>query len=294
MWRGLRVTGGGARPVAVPVGIVAGRGQLPVALARVLRDAGRDVVLAEMAGFAADNPDGLPVIPFRVEKLGALFKALRGAGVAEVVFAGAVARPRLDPAQFDFKTMTLAPRFLPALKGGDDAILRAVLDIFEAEGFAVRAAQDVAPMLLPAPGVLTRAQPGARDRKDAARAAAIVAALSAVDVGQGAVVAGGLALGVEALPGTDRMLAQVAALPAALRPDPATARGVLFKGPKAGQDRRVDLPVIGPGTVAGAAAAGLSGVVIAAGGVMVLERTAVIATADAAGLFLWVRREGEA
>ena len=276
------------------MGIVAGRGALPVHLARVLRGGGRDVVMAELAGFAADNPDGLPVIPFRVERLGALFKALRAAGVAEVVFAGAVARPRLDPVQFDLKTLTLAPRIVGALKGGDDATLRMVLDIFEGEGFAVRAAHEVAPDLLPPPGVLTRAQPGARDRKDAARAAAIVAALSAVDVGQGAVVAGGLALGVEALPGTDRMLAQVADLPADLRPDPASARGVLFKGPKAGQDRRVDLPVIGPGTVSGAVAAGLSGIAIAAAGVMVLDRAAVVAAADAAGLFLWVRREDEA
>lgn len=277
-----------------PVGIVAGRGALPAALARALAAQGRGAVLAEMVGFAVDNPDGLPVIPFRVEKLGALFKALRAAAVAEVAFAGAVARPRLDPAQFDFKTMTLAPRFLPALKGGDDATLRAVLDIFEAEGFAVRAAHDIAPELLPEPGVLTRAQPGSRDRKDAARAARIVAALSAVDVGQGAVVAGGLALGIEALPGTDRMLAQIAALPTDLRPDPAAARGVLFKGPKAGQDRRIDLPVIGPDTVAGAVVAGLSGIVIAAGGVMVLDRAAVVAAADAAGLFLWVRGEDEA
>jgi DUF1009 family protein len=280
--------------VAGPVGIVAGRGALPVALARALAAEGRDAVLAEMAGFAVSNPDGLPVIPFRVEKLGALFKALRAEGVAEVVFAGAVARPRLDPAQFDFKTMMLAPRILPALKGGDDATLRVVLDIFEAEGFTVRAAHQVAPQLLPTAGVPTRAQPGSRDRKDAARAAAIVAALSAVDVGQGAVVAGGLALGVEALPGTDRMLAQVAALPADLRPDPNRARGVLFKGPKAGQDRRIDLPVIGPDTVAGAASAGLSGIAIAAGGVMVLDRAAVIAAADDADLFLWVRREDEA
>jgi len=197
-------------------------------------------------------------------------------------------------ARLSITWLTLAPRILPALKAGDDATLRMVLDIFDEAGFAVRAAHEIAPELLPPAGVLTRAQPGSRDRKDAARAAAIVAALSAVDVGQGAVVAGGLALGVEALPGTDRMLAQVAALPADLRPDPAAARGVLFKGPKVGQDRRVDLPVIGPDTVAGAAGAGLSGIAIAAGGVMVLDRVDVIAAADDAGLFLWVRGETEA
>ncbi|PWR03319.1 DUF1009 domain-containing protein [Meridianimarinicoccus roseus] len=271
---------------------MAGRGVLPAHLARALAGQGRDVVLAEMAGHGADNPEGLPVIGYRVEKLGALFKALRAAGVQELVFAGAVARPKLDPASFDLKTMRLAPRILSAMKGGDDATLRAVLDIFEGEGFAIRAAHEVAPDLLPAPGVLTLAKPGTRDEKDAARAARIVKALAGADVGQGAVVAQGVALAVEALPGTDAMLAHVADVAGACRPDPAGARGVLFKGPKPGQDRRVDLPVIGPGTVAGAVRAGLSGIAIAAGGVMMLDRTRTLADADAAGLFIWVRSDG--
>jgi DUF1009 family protein len=250
---------------------------------------GREVVLAEMAGYPAENPQGLPLIRFRVEKLGALFKALRAAGIADLVFAGAVARPKLDPAQFDFKTVTLAPRFLKAMKGGDDQTLRAILDIFEAEGFMIHAAHDLAPDLLPPPGVLSRAHPGERDRKDAARAARIVDALAAADVGQGAVVAQGIALAVEAAPGTDKMLAHVKQVGAGIRPDPDGARGVVFKGPKSGQDRRIDLPAIGPTTVAAAAEAGLAGIAVEAGGVMVLDRAQVVADADAAGLFVWVR-----
>ncbi|MCA8879113.1 MAG: UDP-2,3-diacylglucosamine diphosphatase LpxI [Rhodobacteraceae bacterium] len=271
------------------IGVIAGRGTLPAHLARTLAERGGEVVLAAMDGYAVENPDGRPLIRFRVEKLGALFKALRAEGVRDLVFAGAVQRPRLDPVQFDFKTMTLAAKFVPALKGGDDALLRTVIQIFETEGFAVRAAHELAPELLPLSGVLTRAQPGDRDRKDAARAARIVSALAAADVGQGAIVAQGVALAVEAAPGTDAMLAWVAGPAGASRPDPSGARGVLFKGPKPGQDRRIDLPAIGPATIAGAAAAGLSGVAIEAGGVMVLDRAEVVAAADAAGLFLWVR-----
>ena len=70
---------------------------------------------------------------------------------------------------------------------------------------------------------------------------------------------------------------------------PIPSGGVLAKAPKPGQDRRVDLPAIGPGTVDRAAAAGLEGIVIATGGVMVLDLAETIARADAAGLFLWVR-----
>ncbi|MBL9060413.1 MAG: UDP-2,3-diacylglucosamine diphosphatase LpxI [Mangrovicoccus sp.] len=271
------------------VGVIAGRGTLPSHLARTLSARGVPVVLAAMDGTTVENPDNRPLIRFRVEKLGALFKALKTEGVGELVFAGGVQRPKLDPTRFDFKTMTLAARFVPALKAGDDGLLRTVIGIFEAEGFAVRAAHEIAPDLLPPEGVLTRAEPSERDRKDAARAARIVAALAAADVGQGAVVAQGQALAVEALPGTDAMLAWVAGAAGSVRPDPALGRGMLFKGPKPGQDRRIDLPAIGPATVAGTVAAGLSGIAIEAGGVMILDRDEAVAAADAAGLFLWVR-----
>lgn len=274
------------------VGVIAGRGALPAHLARTLSARGVPVVLAAMDGTTVENPENRPLIRFRVEKLGALFKALKTEGVGELVFAGGVQRPKLDPTRFDFKTMTLAARFVPALKAGDDGLLRTVIGIFEAEGFAVRAAHEIAPDLLPPEGVLTRAEPSERDRKDAARAARIVAALAGADVGQGAVVAQGQALAVEALPGTDAMLAWVAGAAGAVRPDPALGRGVLFKGPKPGQDRRIDLPAIGPATVAGAVAAGLAGIAIEAGGVMILDRDEAVAAADAAGLFLWVRPAG--
>ena len=67
------------------------------------------------------------------------------------------------------------------------------------------------------------------------------------------------------------------------------ARGVLYKAPKPGQDLRLDLPAIGPGTLRRAAAAGLAGVAVEARGVMVLGYAATVAAADSAGLFLWGR-----
>ena len=75
----------------------------------------------------------------------------------------------------------------------------------------------------------------------------------------------------------------------ALRPDPGGARGVFYKAPKPGQDRRIDLPALGPDSVAQAAAAGLAGIAWEADGVILLDRDAMVAAADAAGLFLWAR-----
>jgi hypothetical protein len=262
--------------------VIAGSGRLPAAVAGALDD-------SLVCALEGHPPEGLaPAMTFRVERLVPFLRALQDAGVTAVTFAGAVARPRLDPALFDAATAQMVPRLLAAMAQGDDATLREVIAIFEEAGFGVRGTAEIAPGLVPGPGVLA-GRPSPRDEADAERASAIVAALGAVDVGQGAVVAQGLCLAVEALPGTDAMLTAVAALPTHLRPDPARGRGLLWKAPKPGQDRRVDLPALGPATVAAVAAAGLGGIAWEAGGIICLDRAAMVTEAEARGLFLWAR-----
>jgi hypothetical protein len=260
--------------------VIAGAGGLPAAVAAGLDDP----FIAAIDGFA---PQGLsPDLTFRLERLVPALRAMADAGVTRVVLAGAVRRPdRIDPALVDPATAAVLSRLMAAMGQGDDATLRAILGLFEDFGLEVAGLDAVAPGLLPGPGVLA-GTPGPRDEADASRAAAIVAALGAVDVGQGAVVQGGLCLAVEALPGTDAMLAAVAAMGP---PRPPGRGGLLYKAPKPGQDRRVDLPAIGPDTLHHAAAAGLSGIAWQAGGVVLLDRAACVAAAEAAGLFLWSR-----
>lgn len=264
--------------------LIAGAGALPAALAASLP--ARPFVAA-IEGFA---PQGLaPDLSFRIERLYPFFTALHAAGVTKVSFAGAVRRPRLDPALFDPATAQIVPRLMQALAQGDDATLREVIALFEEEGFAVLGAAEIAPSLVPAEGLLAGSLT-ARDQQDAARAAAIAEALGRVDVGQGCVVAQGLCLAAETLSGTDAMLATVAALPEALRPPARAGRGLLYKAPKPLQDRRIDLPALGPSTVAGAARAGLGGIAWEAGGVICLDLPGMQAAAAEAGLFLWARK----
>ena len=262
--------------------IIAGSGALPAVLAAAMADA---PLVAAMDGHA---PEGLTAdLRFRVERLVPFLRALARDGIDRVIFAGAVTRPRLDPALLDEATAALLPRLMAAMAAGDDATLRVVIEIFEEFGFTVAGVDTVAPGLLPGAGVLV-GTPSTRDAADTARAAEIVATLGAVDVGQGAVVAQGLCLGVEALPGTDALLAQVAGI-GALRPDPARGRGVFYKAAKPGQDRRIDLPTIGPETLRGVAAAGLGGVAFQAGSVICLELTEMLRLARSLDLFLWAR-----
>ncbi len=262
--------------------IIAGEGRLPAALAAGMAE---PPLVAALDGFA---PEGLTVdLRFRVERLVPFLRALERDGVGQVIFAGAVTRPRLDPALLDEATASLLPRLMAAMAQGDDATLRVVIELFEEFGFSVVGVDQVAPALLPGAGVLAGSV-SPRDEADATRAAAIVAALGAVDVGQGAVVAQGLCLGVEALPGTDALLAQVAGI-GALRPDPARGKGVFYKAAKPGQDRRIDLPTIGPETLRGVAAAGLGRVAFQAGSVICLELEEMGRLAGELRLFLWAR-----
>lgn len=256
---------------------------MPAALARAMAT---PPLVAALKGFA---PDGLTVdIGFRVERLAPFLRHLGDHGVERVVFAGAVQRPALDPALIDPETATMLPRLMQAMAAGDDATLRVVLELFVEAGFAVAGVAELAPGLLPGPGLLAGALTP-QDEADAVRAAAIVAALGAVDVGQGAVVAQGLCLGVEALPGTDAMLAAVTGLSPGLRPDPGQGRGLFYKAPKPGQDRRIDLPTIGPATVQAASDAGLGGIAFQAGGVICLDLAEMQRAAAELGLFLWAR-----
>lgn len=260
--------------------LIAGTGALPALLAR----AAPGMLICEMEGFAAAVPGAEP-LRFRVERLVPFLDGLVARGIARVCFAGAMQRPRLEPELFDAQTASIVPRLLGAMQAGDDATLRAVIALFEEWGLEVVGADSIAPDLVPGEGLLTGALT-AQDEADAARAAAIVAALGAVDVGQGAVVSRGLCLAVEALPGTDAMLDFVARHRALV---PAAKAGVFFKAPKPGQDRRIDLPALGPNTVAKAAAAGLAGIVFEADGVLLLDREQTVQAAETTGIFLWGR-----
>lgn len=275
------------------IAIVAGRGALPRLIAEDCARRGAPYRVVVFDGVELDWLGGHPVLRETYEKPGKLFSDLRAAGCRVVTFAGGITRPKLRPLRFDLKFLSLAPKVLGGLRAGDDSTLRMVADIFEAEGLSIRAPHEILSDLLAAPGIATRKRPSEADTGDVARAIAIVAALGAADVGQGAVVAQGLCLGLESIQGTDAMLEFVAATGAPFRRDPDGGKGVLYKGPKPGQDWRIDLPAIGPETIRRAAAAGLAGIAVRAGGVLMIGREDCLAAADEAGLFLW-GHDGEA
>ena len=258
--------------------IIAGAGRLPVTLARALPEA----LICAPAGVA---PEGLSVAqPFHFERLVPFLRDLGDRGIETVVMAGAIERPRLDPALFDRDTAQLVPDLLRAIQSGDDGALRWVIALMEEFDLNVAGVPQIAPDLLIADGPATTRAPTEAEIADATRGAAILAALAPVDVGQGCVICEGQAIGLETLYGTDAMLADVARH----RPERAPHTGGTFvKRAKAGQDLRVDLPTIGPATIDAAQQAGLRAIALQAGHVIVLDREDVLARADSADIALW-------
>jgi hypothetical protein len=258
--------------------LIAGQGRLPAVLVDALPEM---PYIASPEGF---DPDFLvPDRRFRLEHLGTVIEELKALGVTEVCFAGSVTRPAVDPAEIDAATLPLVPRIMAALQQGDDSALRVLLAIFEEAGLKIVAANELSSALLPIAGVYTARRTEEHHKRDAERAAAVIAGLGMLDIGQSCVVKGGQVLTLEGMFGTDWMLKSLAH-----RPD--GTGGIFYKAKKPGQDPRVDLPVVGVDTVAAAAKAGLDGIVVEEDGVMVLDLAAVERAADEAGVFFWVRR----
>jgi DUF1009 family protein len=276
-----------ALEISSPVGLIAGGGAMPFAVADCMVARGVQPVLFALKGAC----DPVAVARFRhhwisVGQVGRAIKLFRAENCRDLVFIGTLVRPALSEVRLDWGTVRVLGRVWAAFRGGDDHLLSGIGRILEQDGFRMVGIKDVAPDLLMPEGCLTRTAPDQNATGDIARGREVLAALSPFDIGQAAVVIDGHVLGVEDIEGTDGLLARVARLRKEGRIRARTMRGVLVKAPKRGQDLRFDLPTIGSRTIEGAAAAGLAGIAIIAGNTIVADPQAMIEAADAAGLFV--------
>lgn len=269
------------------LGVIAGGGELPVVLAEHCASSDRPYFVARITPYADPALNAHPGSDNGLGHMGGRIRAMRDAGVDAVVLIGQVPRPDVSKLDLDDGAMAMLPAVMAALPQGDDALLRAILNEHERAGFQVVGAEDVMSDLLAPEGVWGAVAPGAGQLKDIKKGATIAHAIGAFDIAQGVVVADGHVLALEAAEGTDEMLKRVAALPEALRGTSNARRGALVKRPKPIQERRIDLPVVGLRTVAGAAAAGLAGIAVEAHGALAVRRAEMIAEADRLGLFLY-------
>jgi DUF1009 family protein len=279
-------------PLDDPLAIICGGGNFPAAVADAVARRGRRPVMFGIKGWA----DAAVIERYAhhwisIGQAGRFFRLARAEHCRDVLFIGTLLRPPLSQLRLDWQTIKLMPRVIRFFRGGDDKLLSGVAGIAESGGLRVVGIKDVAPEVFVPEGVMGRHAPSERDKADIARALTVIRALGPFDVGQAAVVANNNVLAVEAAEGTDNMLVRIAELRKLGRVTSSPGVGVLVKAPKPGQDRRFDLPSIGPRTIENIARAGLAGLAVAAGSTMIADADQAIAAADRAGIFLVGVRE---
>lgn len=258
------------------IGLIAGNGRFPLVFAERARSLGIEVVAVAHRGETAPQLAALvaDVTWIDAGQIGALIDGLKRAGVQRTVMAGGITKPRL------FESFVPDERALAVLaRAGtlkDDALLRALAAELETEGIAVVESTVYLGDLVPAPGVLTRCQPTAAQWDDVRQGFRAAKEIGRFDIGQSIVIRQGTVVAVEGIEGTDATIERAGVL----------VRGefVVVKVCKPTQDTRFDLPAIGLQTVRTMLAAGGSVLAVEAGRTIMLDRDAMIAAADEAGM----------
>ncbi len=262
------------------LGIIAGGGALPE---RLLHSCDRRGIIPFVVGFEGQTDPlickGRNHIWTRIGAAGQIINTLKSHGIRDLVLIGSMRRPSLPELKPDIRTARFFARLgMRAL--GDDSLLKALREELEAEGFVVHGVQEFARDLLAGEGPIGRHRPRKTDWVDIDRGLEISRMMGALDIGQAVVVQEGIVLGVEAAEGTDELIKRCAGLKRAGR------GGVLVKTSKPRQDENLDLPTIGPRTIALCADAGFAGIVIQAGHSLLIDPQEIADAANKHGLFV--------
>ena len=274
-----------------PIGLIAGAGRFPLAVAQRAREAGIPVVCVGLAGLA--DPALAPLCThyrtMRRMSLGFIIRTFQRGGVARWTMAGKVHkhhyfRPwrlfRLIP---DWRALRVW-YFRSRSDHRDDSLLLSVIREFEGAGLLCVSALDLCPELLVRPGVLTKRPPTAQEEADIAFGWGLAKEMGRFDVGQSVMVRERTVLAVEAIEGTDQAI---------LRAGQLCKRGgfVVVKVAKPQQDRRFDVPTVGSETVEVMRRAGAKVLAIEAARTIFLDEAETIALADRYGLTITARSD---
>jgi DUF1009 family protein len=270
-----------------PLALLCGGGALPFTVADAAIARGRRVVLYPVRGFV--EPERVASYSHHwiaVGQFGRFKRLVAQEGCREVVMIGSLVRPAWSQMRFDFGMFLMLPTILRGFRGGDDHLLSSLSRVMEKAGLRLLGAHEVAPEILVPEGALGRVAPRAGDAADIEKAFDFLAVNGRFDMGQAVVVADNQVLAVEAAEGTDAMIERVVELRAIGRIRLPAGVGILAKAPKPQQDRRFDLPTIGPTTVENVVRAGLAGIAVRSGETVIAEAATMVAAADRAGIFV--------
>ncbi|HEX2843010.1 LpxI family protein [Hyphomicrobium sp.] len=265
------------------LGILAGGGVLPREIADSAARRGIPVSIVAIDGEADADFSGYALTRVNWGQIGTMVRALKDARVTDLVIVGRVHRPELWGLKPDLGFFRYLPKIVKIVAaGGDDGVLRRVVRFFELQGLRVIGPGDAAPELVIGEGPIGSARATAADQADIQKGLRLIHALGAFDIGQCVIVSAGQIVTIEGAEGTDRMIDRAAQN----RPERGPLGGVLVKRPKPGQEIRIDMPAIGPATVTKVRDAGLAGIAVEAGKVLVAERAETLSRANGANIFV--------
>ena len=243
--------------------VIAGQGRIPVQIAEMAVSMGHDVVVMPICGQADADFSAYVSLPITLGAIGVTLALMQEQGCTHLVMGGTVVRPSLAALKPDASAVKLLGK---AIMRGDDSLLRVISDFFATNGIETLAPDHFMPDRLTPAGLLAGTAPDATQKGDIALARRVLEALGGLDVGQAVVVQAGRVLAIEAAEGTNAMLRRAAGLI-----DESEIAAVMVKLPKSGQDRKLDMPVIGLATLESATAAGVGVIAVQAGGVLFAE-----------------------
>ena len=262
------------------LGLIAGNGRFPFLVLDAARGAGHDVTIIgikeetfpELAEAAA-RPPAAALHWISLGQLGACIRHLEQAGVTQAVMAGQVKHAKL----FDIRPdMTLLGVLMRLKAKNTDAVISAVADVLRDHGIELLNSTAFQTPLMAAAGTLTRRGPTDEERGDLAAGYRVADVIAGLDVGQTIAVKSAAVVAVEAMEGTDAVIARAGHL---------AGGGVrIVKVAKPNQDMRFDVPVIGVSTIEAMKAAGATLLSVDAGVTLMIDGDAIITAADAAGI----------
>ncbi len=263
------------------LGLIAGNGRFPFLVLDAARIAGHHVTIVaikeeafpELADAAARGP-AADLHWVSLGQLGKCISLLQQAGVTQAVMAGQVKHTKLF--SDIVPDMTLLGVLVRLKARNTDALIAGVADVLRDRGIELIDSTALLSPLLAGAGVLTRRQPTAEQLADLEFGRRIADAVAGLDIGQTVAVKSAAVVAVEAMEGTDAVIARAGHL---------AGRGVrVVKVAKPNQDMRFDVPVVGVSTIEAMAAAGADALSVDAGRTLMLDGAAIVDAADAAGV----------
>jgi UDP-2,3-diacylglucosamine hydrolase len=274
----------------VKLGLIAGNGRFPFLVLDAARGAGHDVTVIglkeETFPDLADLASRPPAATFHwisINQLGQCISLLKAAGVSQAVMAGQVKHTKLFDIRPDW---TLGRVLMRLATKNTDSLISGVADVLRDEGIDLVDSTALLAPLLAREGVLTKRAPSDEERADLELGCRIADTVAGLDIGQTLAVKTAAVVAVEAMEGTDAVIARAGRL---------AGRGVrIVKVAKPNQDMRFDVPVVGVSTIEVMIAAGATALSIDAGKTLMIDGEAIIRAADEAGICIVGRSEKRA